>query len=207
MQTIYIILIVLILWSIWGYFGSRVEQAAYHVISKNSDYEVREYPEHIVAETTINSSSFRGSMNSGFSIVAGYIFGANTKNTKISMTAPVVAQSKTSEKISMTAPVTVNMNTGSNVISFGMPRAYTMDTLPTPTDPRVKLRLVPKQKVAVLNFSWSRSETRVDKMKTKLLTYLKRDNIEVLGNISYAGYNAPWTPPWMNRNEVLVEIK
>jgi hypothetical protein len=31
--------------------------------------------------------------------------------------------------------------------------------------------------------------------------------IETIGEPFYAGYNAPWTPPWMNRNEVLVEIK
>jgi len=41
-------------------------------------------------------------LNNGFSIVAGYIFGGNTKKESISMTAPVVA---TSESISMTAPV------------------------------------------------------------------------------------------------------
>lgn len=27
------------------------------------------------------------------------------------------------------------------------------------------------------------------------------------GNLAYAGYNAPWTPPRMTRNEVLVEIQ
>ncbi len=207
MQTIITILIIVILWSLWGYFTSRVEQADYKVLSKNADYEVREYSEHIVAETAVSSSSFRGSMNSGFSIVAGYIFGANTKSAKIAMTAPVVEQARSSEKIAMTAPVTVNTKGDSRVIAFGMPRSYTMDTLPTPTDPRVKLRLVPKAKVAVLRFSWSRSESRVEKMKAKLAEYLKRDGVETVGIPSYAGYNAPWTPPWMNRNEILVEIK
>jgi hypothetical protein len=44
-------------------------------------------------------------------------------------------------------------------------------------------------------------------MRKKLLAALARDKIGTQGNPSYAGYNAPWTPPWMRRNEVLIEIK
>jgi hypothetical protein len=207
MKLIITIVIVLVLWSIWGYFGSRVEQADYTVIEKKNDYEIRNYPAHIVAETTVSSSSYSGAMNSGFSIVASYIFGDNVKKEKIVMTAPVVEKVATSEKIAMTAPVVVNDKGSDRVIAFGMPRSYTMDTLPTPNDARVKLREVPEQKVAVLRFTWSRSEERVQSMKDKLIASLKRDNIETIGTVSYAGYNAPWTPPWMSRNEVLIEIK
>ena len=206
MKTIIIILIILILWSIWGYFGSRVEQAEFSVLEKKKDYEVRNYPSHIVAETTIANANYNSAMNSGFSIVASYIFGGNTKKEKIAMTTPVVMQSK-SEKIIMTAPVVVNMAGDSRVVSFGMPRGYTLETLPTPNDSRVKLREVPAQKMAVLRFSWSRSESRIQAMKDKLLSALSRDGIETIGSPSYAGYNAPWTPPWMTRNEVLVEVK
>lgn len=77
--TFIIILIVLILWSIYGYFGSRVEQAEYSVVQKEKGYEIRNYPRHIVAETTV-TGSYSQSMSAGFTIVAGYIFGANTKN-------------------------------------------------------------------------------------------------------------------------------
>ncbi|MCX6754769.1 MAG: heme-binding protein [Candidatus Nomurabacteria bacterium] len=208
MKTILIILVVLILWSIWGYFGSRVEQSDYTVIEKKKDYEIRNYPAHIVAETAILSSTYSNAMNSGFSIVAGYIFGGNTKKEKIAMTAPVVEKSGSSEKISMTAPVIVNTEGDTHVISFGMPRSYSsIETLPIPNDSRVKLREVSAQKMAVLRFSWSRSESRVKKMKEKLLNYLIRDKVEIISTPSYAGYNAPWTPPWMVRNEILVEIK
>ena len=43
-------------------------------------------------------------------------------------------------------------------------------------------------------------------MQEKLLSALHLDGTVTEGSISYAGYNAPWTPPWMVRNEVLVEI-
>jgi len=44
-------------------------------------------------------------------------------------------------------------------------------------------------------------------MQEKLLSALARDGIVAEGSTAYAGYNAPWTPPWMTRNEVLVEVK
>lgn len=210
MINIFITLIVIIaLWSVWGFFGSRVEQADYTVIQKMNGYEIREYPEHIVAQTTVQGSS-GDYMGTGFRIVAGYIFGGNTKKEGIAMTAPVVAQKseekKLSESIAMTAPVVATVEGDSQIVSFGMPRSYTMDTLPTPADPRVKIVLIPAKKYAVLQFSWYRSDARVKKMQEKLLSLLTRDGVVAQGSTAYAGYNAPWTPPWMNRNEVLVEI-
>ena len=210
MITILIALIVIIaLWSISGFFGSRVEQADYTVLQKKDGYEIREYPAHIVAQTTVQGS-YGESMSSGFRIVAGYIFGGNTKKESIAMTAPVVAQKgevkKVSESIAMTAPVVAITEGDSQTISFGMPRSYTLETLPTPNDSRVKIVMIPAKKYAVMQFSWYRSDTRVKSMQERLLSALARDGVVAEGSTAYAGYNAPWTPPWMNRNEVLVEI-
>lgn len=208
MTTTLIALIVIVgLWSVSGFLGSRVEQADYTVLQKMNGYEIREYPPHIVAQTTVKGS-YGESMGNGFRIVAGYIFGGNAKKESIAMTAPVVAQKgeKTSESIAMTAPVVATTEGDSQIISFGMPRSYTMETLPTPTDPRVKIVLIPAKKYAVLQFSWYRSDARVKMMQEKLLSALARDGVVAQGSTAYAGYNAPWTPPWMNRNEVLVEV-
>jgi len=211
MINILIALIVIIaLWSVWGFFGSRVEQADYTVVKKMNGYEIREYSAHIVAQTTVRGS-YGESMGSGFSIVAGYIFGGNTKKESISMTAPVVAQKeevkKVSENIAMTAPVMATNEGDSQTISFGMPRSYTLETLPTPNDPRVKIVMIPTKKYAVMQFSWYRSDARIKSMQEKLLSALARDGVSTEGSTAYAGYNAPWTPPWMTRNEVLVEVK
>jgi hypothetical protein len=193
------------LWSLWGVFSSRVEQADYRVTKKASGYEMREYPQRIVAQVTVKGSH-EEALNEGFRIVAGYIFGGNTKNKGISMTAPVTEQRNKSEKIAMTAPVLAAQEGGSHVISFGMPRSYTLDTLPTPSDKRVKIVEIPAKKLAVLKFSWFRSGARVSKMEAALLKALTRDKVKTAGNPIFAGYNAPWTPPWMVRNEVMVEI-
>ncbi len=208
-KILIVVFVLFVLWTAWGYFGSNVEQLKYTVVKEMDGYEIREYPTHIIAQTTVEGN-FGSSMSSGFSIVAGYIFGGNTKNESIAMTAPVIAQKesvKKNENIAMTAPVVSTSNGDTQTISFSMPSSYTLETLPTPNDPRVKIVQVPTKKFAVIRFSGLRSSEKVKAMQQKLLSALAKDGIVPVGNISYAGYNGPWTPPWMNRNEVLVEIK
>jgi hypothetical protein len=198
------------LWSVWGYFGSNVEQAAYTVVKKMDGYELRDYPPHIVARTTVKGS-YEEAMRAGFRILASYIFGDNTKKENIAMTAPVVAKKgesgQTSESIAMTAPVIAVNRGDAHVISFGMPSSYTMESLPIPNDKRIEIIELPAVKYAVMRFSWYRSDARIKSAQAQLLAALAKDGIEAQGNPSYAGYNAPWTPPWMMRNEVLVELK
>lgn len=188
-----IILILLALWTLWGFFSSRVEQAEYSVLEKKKGYEIRLYPKHIVAQTTVEGD-YRTALNTGFRIVARYIFGGNEKKHSVSMTAPVVA-TKVSES---------NLT---QVISFGMPRSYTLETLPTPTDSRVKLVEIPPEKYAVKKFSWLATRGRVEKFERELVLALSADHVETLGVVAYAGYDAPWTLPWMRRQEVLVQVK
>ena len=196
---------VILIWSIWGYVSSSAEQAEYSVLEKKADYEVRLYPSHIVAETTVRGP-YRDALNRGFRIVAGYIFGGNAKKESIAMTAPVVEQ-KAGQLIAMTAPVIANIDGELHTIAFGMPREYTLETLPVPTDPRVKIVTIPERKMAIMRFSWFRTDDRVQSKKRELIAAIKRDNVEIKGEPQYAGYDAPWTPPWMTRNEVIVEIE
>lgn len=205
---VFLILITLIvIWSLVGYFTSNAEQANYSVLKKADGYEIRNYPAHIVAQTVIEDMSVNGdAFNKGFRIIAGYIFGGNVKKESIAMTAPVITQGS-SEKIAMTVPVTTSLNGNSQVVSFVMPSKYTLETLPTPNDSRIKLALVPEQKIAALRFSWYMTDDRFEKMRKQLFADLARDNIEIIGTPIFAGYNPPWTPPWMNRNEIMVQVQ
>jgi effector-binding domain-containing protein len=199
------IVAIFVLWSLWGYMSSRAEQTEYKVVEVKKDYEIRLYPAHIVAQTEVQGS-YQESLNQGFRILAGYIFGGNTKKERIAMTAPVVEQ-KASEPIAMTAPVTATIEGETRTITFSMPRSYTLETLPTPNDSRIKIVTQPEMKMAALRFSGFRSSERTLSKKQALIGALKRDKVTTVGEAQYAGYNAPWTPPWMTRNEVLIEIK
>lgn len=221
MNMLYIAIAVgiLIAWTAWGYFSSNVEQAAYVVVKKADGYEIRTYAPHIVAEATV-SGTYEQALNEGFRIVAGYIFGDNTTRKTVAMTAPVTEQKRgekiamtapvteqAAENIAMTAPVTERLDNGVRTIAFVMPKEYTLDTLPIPNDPRVKLVPMPERTMAVLRFSWYRSAARVEALEEKLRAALERDGVSVKGVPIFAGYNAPWTPPWMVRNEVMVEVE
>lgn len=205
MNILYIIIGIFIVWTLWSYFSSRVESAVYSVLEKKQGYEIRLYPAHIVAETTVEGT-YSEALNQGFRIVARYIFGGNTRKESITMTTPVIEQ-KISEPIAMTSPVMASIGSNMRTIAFGMPKSYTLETLPTPNDPRVKIVTVPEKKMAATRFTWSRSSARVEIKKLELLSALKRDNLETVGEPQYAGYSAPWTAPWMTRNEVLIEVK
>lgn len=206
MNYLYTLAGIVLLWSLYGHFASRVERAEYLVLESRAGYEVRLYPAHIVAQTTVKGS-YKEALGGGFRIVAGYIFGGNTKKESIAMTAPVIEKKSASESIAMTAPVMASIEGESHTVAFGMPRSYTLDTLPKPNDSRVEIVTIPERKMAAIRFSWFRTDARVQAKKEGLLGALKKDDVSIIGEPQYAGYNAPWTPPWMTRNEVLVEIR
>ena len=118
-----------------------VEEPAYKAVLKEGSFEVRDYPPLVVAEVTVSGDQ-KEAASKGFRLLAGYIFGGNTRRQSIAMTAPV-AQAQTSEKIAMTAPVTQIQNANAWVVRFTMPKGYSLDTLPQPNDPQVKLRALP----------------------------------------------------------------
>ncbi|QQR54999.1 heme-binding protein [Candidatus Peregrinibacteria bacterium] len=193
-----------LVWVAFGYFGSRVETLSYTVLSSDKEYEIRELPEHIIAETTV-SGNFDDASGEAFNILAGYIFGNNEKKQSISMTSPVVENEY--KKIAMTAPV-VEQDSGANqkIFSFVMPAEYTMETLPEPLDKRITIKKVESKKIAVLTFSGFYSEKKINEKKQLLKQYLDRDGLEY-STVSWAGYNPPWTPPFMRRLEVWAELK
>ncbi len=206
MKIFLIILAFLVLiWVAFGYFSSRVKEPTFSVVEKKGGYEIREYAPYIEAQIKVEGD-YREALSSGFRILAGYIFGANTSKQSIAMTAPVTEQK--SQPIAMTAPVSETvLSDNSRVVSFVMPEEYTLETLPTPNDKRIELIEILSHKSAVLRYSGYNNAKKVDRMKARLLEYLRRDSVVVIGVPRFAGYNPPWTPPFMNRNEIIIDIK
>ena len=192
-------------WVAYGYFSSQSKEPKFTMLEKKDGYEIREYAPYIEARVTV-SGTYREAMSSGFRILAGYIFGGNTTKQSIAMTTPVTERK--SESIAMTAPVSETVIENSNrVVAFVMPEGYTLATLPTPNDKRIEIVEVPAHTSAVLRYSGYNNTEKVAEMKARLLEYLKRDNVVVVGVPRGAGYNPPSTPPFMMRNEILVDIK
>ena len=180
------------------------EEPPFTVERRFGDVEIRRYGSRIAAETTIDADE-EAARNEGFRRLARYIFGGNTGNTKIAMTAPVAQEQ--GQKIAMTAPVAAQRGgTGQWVIRFFMPSSRTMDTLPTPNDERVRLVHVPGEQVAVLRFSGVATRSAIASHTDELLKTLRENKIETAGEPLMWFYDPPWTIPFRRRNEVAVSV-
>ncbi|BBM85912.1 heme-binding protein [Candidatus Uabimicrobium amorphum] len=191
----------------WMFGCTSYERPNYKVIQTYDHFELRHYPAHIVAETQVNAS-FDKAGNKAFRRLAGFISGANSKQQKIAMTAPVNQQASEGETIAMTAPVNqINIAKDKYMIEFIMPQKYTMETIPQPTNPKVKIRQIPAKIMAVRKYKGSWSQVKYNKNKEMLLTNVQQAKLEANGNPIFARYNSPFTIWFLRENEVLVEIK
>ena len=181
-----------------------VEEAEYTVVRQDGDIEIREYKAAIVAETIVDDE-FEDAGNSAFRTLFKYIGGNNQAQGKIAMTAPVT-QVERSEKIAMTSPVGQQKSESGWAVSFMMPASYTMDTIPQPTDPEVVIREVPAQRVAAIRYSGFWSEEKYREHLEQLQSWIEAEKQEVTGQPVWARYNAPFTPWFMRRNEILIPV-
>ena len=153
-----------------------VDIADYEVVGDLGRVELRRYGPLVVARVD-------GYGDNGFGHLFRYIQGNNRQRSKVSMTAPVIsergrmASPSESERIAMTAPVI----SGADSMAFVMPRGYTLETTPEPLDERVRIEEIPGRTVAVLRF-------------------------RTVGEVFSMVYNPPFTPWFMRRNEVAVEV-
>jgi hypothetical protein len=208
--------IILMLWSLAAYIAIRsLEEPKYTVEAVKDGYEVRAYAPTLAATTTVGGADFDGAINEGFRRIADYIFGNNTMKTSIAMTVPVQESEESvgsaegkgsSASIAMTVPVLEQGSSTQRIISFIMPSKYTKETIPQPNNPAVVLVENPARRMAVLRFGWFAGAERVAAKKNELAAMLTRDGVQMVQEPMVAFYNPPFTPPFMRRNEVLVEI-
>lgn len=180
------------------------EEPPFTVHLAKGEFEVRDYPALVAAEVSVPGDR-KDAASKGFRLLAGYIFGGNTAKRGIAMTAPVT-QAAASEKIAMTAPVMQIGGNGSWVIRFIMPQGSTLETLPKPNNPAVKLRGLAPSRVAVVKFSGLARQDDVDARTAALSQFAKAQNLQVIGPPSLAQYDPPWTLWFMRRNEVMLPV-
>jgi effector-binding domain-containing protein len=186
-----------------GPIMSDVEKPKYQATALTNEIELRSYDPMLVAMVQM-SGSRKDAISEGFRVLADYIFGNNTLEQNISMTAPVEQQA--GQKISMTAPVQQQQRSNSWMISFVMPKRFTLTTIPKPNNEMVKINEVPAQRFITIRFSGSNSDDNIRKNESALFNYIAQNKINVTGEPKYAFYNPPWTLPFMRRNEIMVQL-
>jgi len=181
-----------------------IEEASYVVLKSEGKFEVREYAPHVLAETLVDGD-LESAGSRAFQKLFRYISGDNVSRTKVAMTAPV-SQKPAGEKIQMTAPVGQQRVEEQWAVSFMMPKSYTLNSLPQPKDPSVVLRQVPAQKMAVVRYSGTWSEKNYSGQKSELESWMRKIGLTRSGSEMWARYNAPFTPWFLRRNEILIPV-
>lgn len=181
-----IILVLVVLWTLYGvYMSMSVSEAPYEVAEiLENGVEVRAYPAEIWATAVAEDQ------NGAFSPLFRYISGDNEKGEKIEMTAPVV---------------TMNTERG-QFMAFIMPERFDINSIPKPSSSRVKIELVEPRKLATIRFSGYVNQDNYEKNIELLNKTLETRGTSTKGEPLLMQYNDPWTPPFLRRNEIAVQV-
>lgn len=162
----------------------------YKVLESDNQYEIRYYPEAVMASTFSTATSYEEISKAGFRKLASYIFGGNDQRQKIAMTAPVYMD------------IT---DTGSSM-SFVMPADFTLANLPVPKDMSIQLSTSKADYVAVLSFGGFASDKKIAAKTAQLKSLFLQNSISYDGNFRYLGYNPPYQLLG-RKNEIMVSIE
>ena len=163
------------------------ESAAYQVVRKSDRIELREYPELSLVSTPMPRE---GGESDGFMRLFGYISGENEGE----------------EKIAMTTPVFMEEGEKKDRMSFVMPSKVAAAGTPRPSKESVSVTIFAAGRFAVYRLKGSRSEKKVAVAKEALNAWIRESQLESDGPHIIAGYDPPFTPAALQRNEVMVRV-
>ena len=165
------------------------EEPSYQVLKEFRHIQIRQYQDYNRAYTEVSGDK-QYALRHGFKRLAAYIFGKNGKRQYMDMTVPVMLESSAS-----------NWR-----VSFMLPRAFALDSLPKPDNTAVLIAAQDPGNYAVISFS-GRAKLKYFIEKRRLLEqFLTKNHCLDQGRVVYAFYNPPWTLPFLRRNEVWIEL-
>jgi hypothetical protein len=169
---------------------NKTEEQKHSLIRKYKDFDIRFYPSATIATIYSDAKTYRELSSPGFQKLAGFIFGGNEANTRISMTSPVQ----------------MDINDSVSAMSFVMPSAYSKENLPKPNDPNVEIKNTSDEYVAVIRFGGFASDKKLKNYSEKLHKLLKENGITSFGNYRFLGYNPPFQLIG-RKNEIIVSVE
>jgi len=167
----------------------NIERYPYVVKKKYKRFEIRSYETTLFTSVKLSTKGYKNSSSKGFSILAGYIFGNNERN----------------EKISMTSPVSMSLE-DSMTMMFMVPKKFNKDMLPKPNQSGIEFKEEPAKKIAAISFSGWANDTKIEKYKQQLISALDAEGIKYTNQFYFFGYNAPYEL-FNRKNEIVVELK
>ena len=172
--------------------GNAIETLGFERTDQWDDVEVRIYEPHLLASVDVDGS-FKDAGNAAFRPLFRYISGRNVDNQKIAMTAPVIQSASRKDDANWT-------------VSFVMPASLLNTGAPNPTAQQVEIVERSEQLIAALSYSGSWRISLFEENKEKLIQQLARSQYSVCGEVMWARHNAPFTPWFLKKNEVLIPV-
>lgn len=169
------------------------KEPKFSLVQKSGNFEVRDYPAMLIAEVLVTGAMAQAS-GKGFRAIADFIFGNN------------ISLDGGSLKIDMTVPVVISKRKDDWSFYFVMPSEYSLETLPKPNNSQIKIKNLKNRKCAVLKFSGSVTEEKLNSKTAELISWINSKNLNMTGVAQLARYNPPWTLPFLRRNEIIIEI-
>jgi hypothetical protein len=166
-----------------------IERYPYVVKKKYKQFEIRNYETTLFTSVKLSTKGYKNSSSKGFSILAGYIFGNNDRN----------------EKISMTSPVSISLE-DSMTMMFMVPKKFNKDMLPKPNQSGIEFKEEPAKTMAAIRFGGWTNDAKIEKYKQQLKAALDAEGIKYANRFYYFGYNAPYEL-FNRKNEILVELQ
>ena len=167
----------------------KTENQKYRTVLTDGQLEIRYYPSATFATIYSAETEYKALASSGFRRLAGYIFGGNDQ----------------AQSIPMTAPVRMEMGPKGSSMSFVMPERFSENDLPKPKDSKIQIQKSAPQYVAVISFNGYASDEKIREHRDLLLKLIQAKGIQVTGEYSFLGYNAPYQF-WGRRNEVVIPV-
>ena len=171
-------------------FAKEYEEPDYTVVESPPGIELRDYGPRLLAEVTLSGDRDREASNA-FRVLAAYIFSKDTPE---------------GSPIGMTVPVGQYEVEGEWRMWFAMPSRYTLDSLPPPNDPRIRIVERSPERVAVRSFSGRRDTASFSEEARQLTADATAAGLTPTGPATLAVYNGPFTPGPFRRNEVLLPV-
>jgi len=143
--------------------------------------EMRQYPELLVAQTTIKARSWREALDEGFIRLVDHV-------------------------PTMTVPVISTVLGDEYTIAFLLPEGATLASLPVPDDVRVIFRRIPAMRVAVMRFEGAYDGASLLERCKEIYRYAQVASLEAVGEPLFAGYDPPSTLPLLRRQELWLPV-
>lgn len=174
------------------------ESAEYKVIESDGKFEIREYPDLVLASTTTNSDA--QGRDGSFMKLFGYISGEN----------------ESKQKISMTTPVFMEKDETTTQMGFVMPKDVAAAGTPQPKSQGVAISKRAGGRFAVIRFSGRLNDAVAKEYEAELRQWMATKNLSPAPqppgspeatNVESAAYDPPFTPGPLRRNEVLIRLQ